>query len=81
MKTVKFKRWIPVRFEKTERVQSRVKGTGCFEPEFNHEGLFHGWGVSYEELETGAGNYTVAIVELKDGTIEEVMPKNVKFKS
>lgn len=35
-------------------------------------GQFHQWGSSYEEFENGAGNYSVAIVELPDGTV--VMP-------
>lgn len=33
---------------------------------------FHEWGMNYEEFESGAGNYSVAIVELPDGRI--VMP-------
>lgn len=44
-----------------------------------NEGLFHQWGCSYEEFESGAGNFTVAIVELTDGTIEQVLPSNLKF--
>lgn len=36
-------------------------------------GKFHQWGSNYEEYENGACNYTVAIVELLDGTI--VMPR------
>ena len=35
-------------------------------------GKFHQWGSNYEEFENGAGNYSVAIVELPDGTV--VMP-------
>ena len=35
-------------------------------------GKFHQWGSNYEEYENGAGNYSVAIVELPDGTV--VMP-------
>ena len=35
-------------------------------------GQFHQWGSNYEEFENGAGNYSVAIVELPDGTV--VMP-------
>ena len=35
-------------------------------------GVFHQWGNQYEEFENGAGNYTVAIVELPDGSV--VMP-------
>lgn len=47
--------------------------------DFTNEGLFHQWGCSYEEFESGAGNFTVAIVELTDGTIEQVLPSNLKF--
>lgn len=35
-------------------------------------GRFHQWGSDYEEFESGPGNYSVAIVELPDGTV--VMP-------
>lgn len=51
----------------------------CWEKDFTNEGLFHQWGCSYEEFESGAGNFTVAIVELTDGTIEQVLPSNLKF--
>ena len=44
-------------------------------------GLFHCWGSGYEEFENGPGNYTVAIVELDDGSIEEFLPYLVKFTS
>lgn len=43
---------------------------GCFE-EFKI-GQFHQWGSNYEEFENGAGNYSVAIVELPDGKV--IMP-------
>ncbi len=39
---------------------------------FQCDGIFHKWGSNYEEFENGAGNFTVAIVELKDGSI--IMP-------
>lgn len=42
-------------------------------------GVFHQWGCCFEEFETGAGNYSVAIVELEDGTIRECLPTEVKF--
>jgi hypothetical protein len=41
--------------------------------------LFHQWGVDYEEFETGPGNYSVAIVERPDGSIENVQPEMVRF--
>lgn len=49
------------------------------EEEFATMGIFHQWATMYEELESGPGNYTVALVELYDGTVEEVSPKHIKF--
>ena len=43
------------------------------------EGKFHGWGVEYEEFESGPGNYSVAIVEMADGTIQTLMPWAIRF--
>ncbi len=43
------------------------------------EGFFHGWGVNYEEFEMGAGNFSVAIIERKDGSIIELSPSSIKF--
>lgn len=43
------------------------------------EARFHQWGGEYEEFESGPGNYTVAVVEFADGTIETVMPENIRF--
>lgn len=42
-------------------------------------GYFHKWGVESEELDTGALNYTIGIVELSDGRVVTVMPENIKF--
>lgn len=79
MRKVLFKKWIIAEYI-SEGAFKRVKeGTNCWEKDFIHEGLFHIWGCSYEEFETGAGNFTVALVELSDGTIESVLPTNIKF--
>lgn len=43
------------------------------------EGLFHCWGVNYEEFESGPGNYTVAIVEMPDGTVLTPAPIDIVF--
>lgn len=75
MRKVLFKKWIPGEYE-----GHLIKtGTNTWEAGFSGEGLFHCWGFGYEEFESGAGNYTYAIIELPDGTIEEVLPSNVKF--
>ncbi len=42
-------------------------------------GLFHQWGCDYEEFETGPGNYSVGIVELEDGSVQRLLPENIKF--
>lgn len=43
------------------------------------KGLFHQWGSSFLEFETGPANFTVAIIEIEDGSIVEAMPPDVKF--
>lgn len=53
-----------------------VRGHGFVEFNF---GYFHKWGIDGEELDTGAVNYTIGIVELKDGRVVTVMPENIKF--
>lgn len=42
-------------------------------------GYFHKWGVDSEELDVGALNYTIGIVELPSGKVVTVMPENIKF--
>lgn len=80
MRKVLYKKWIPTVYDHSvSGVKTTVHGTGCFQKDFATFGLFHQWGVSYEEFENGPGNYTVAIVENEDGTISEVLPVNIKF--
>ncbi|WP_176257447.1 hypothetical protein [Pseudomonas sp. R16(2017)] len=43
------------------------------------EGTFHGWGVEFEDFESGIGNYSVAIVEMADGTVQTLMPWAIRF--
>lgn len=42
-------------------------------------GRFHKWGSNYEEFENGGCNYSVAIVELQDGTIVTPMAEDICF--
>lgn len=42
-------------------------------------GIFHQWGVDYEEYENGPGNYSVGIVELEDGSVQRFIPENITF--
>ena len=43
------------------------------------EGIFHSFGINYEELQDGVGNYSIAIVELKDGSVVTSVPELVVF--
>ena len=43
------------------------------------EGVFHQFGVDYEELEGGPGNYSTAIVEMQDGTVKNIPVGLIKF--
>lgn len=76
-----YKKYIPVKFERNERNEVTVKyqNTGKWEDDFIHPGEFLAWGIEYEELQNGAGQYTVAIVKNPDGTVETVLPSNIKF--
>ncbi len=77
LRKVMFKKWIAREYDADSKTTKT--GTNCWEPEFKNSGLFHKWGNAYEESIEGFGNYTVAIVELSDGTITEVFPSNIKF--
>jgi hypothetical protein len=41
--------------------------------------VFHAFGTRYEEFDTGAGNYSTAIVEWADGTMGNVPVEHVRF--
>ncbi len=43
------------------------------------EAKFHGWGVQYDEFESGPGNFTVAIVEMEDGSVGTCTPQCIRF--
>lgn len=40
---------------------------------------FHQFGVGYEEFDSGPGNYSTAIVEWADGTVENVPVERIRF--
>lgn len=42
-------------------------------------GVFHGWGMDYEEFETGPGNFSTAIVEMPDGTVRNWRADMIRF--
>jgi len=43
------------------------------------EAIFHEWGCDYTEFESGPGNYSTAIIEFDDGSIENIEVKLIKF--
>ena len=81
MRKVKFNKWIQAVWpDKSILVCSfAIEGTNCWEKNFPNDGIFHQWANAYTEFESGAVNYTVALIELADGTISEVLPSNIQF--
>jgi len=43
------------------------------------EADFHAFGLDYEELDGVPGNYSTAIIERDDGTIEHVRVEHIRF--
>ncbi len=62
-----------------EKSEQHPYGGYYYERVLEGEGAFHQWGVAYEEFETGAGNYTTAIVELSDGKIVTPEASMIEF--
>lgn len=42
-------------------------------------GIFHQFGISYEEFESGAGQFTTAIVEMPDGSVKNIPVELIVF--
>ena len=57
----------------------KVKGQDYFGSVAIGQGIFHQWGVDYEEFETGPGNYSTAIVEMPDGSVKNVPVEMIVF--
>ena len=51
------------------------------EKELIGRGVFHRFGVDFEEFELGAGTYSTAIVEMPDGSVQNVPVDMIKFTS
>lgn len=43
------------------------------------EAVFHQFGCNFEQFESGAGNFSTAIVEWPDGRVESVEVEHVRF--
>ena len=57
----------------------RAEGEQHFDKVNDGEAFFHQWGVDYEEFEAGPGNYSTAIIEREDGTVENVPVEMIQF--
>ena len=57
----------------------KTEGKSGFGKVFDCTAEFHEFGVDYEEFDSGAGNFSTAIVELPDGTIKNVPVELVQF--
>lgn len=42
-------------------------------------GMFHEWGMEFEEFEAGVGNYSIAIIEMPDGTVKNWPSNMIQF--
>lgn len=67
MRTVTLYKWV------------RPEGQTVYHKAPDGVGLFHQWGMDYEEFETGAAAFSTAIVELPDGTIRNVPVEMIQF--
>ena len=43
------------------------------------DGIFHGFGINYEEFESGPGMFTAAIIERPDGTVSLLNVEQIRF--
>ncbi len=57
----------------------KVEGKAYCEKVAIGNGVFHEFGCDFQEFETGAVNYSTAIVELADGSIKNVPVELVVF--
>ena len=57
----------------------KAKGASHFEKVCIGNGIFHQFGVDYQEFDSGVGHYSTAIVEMPDGSIKNVPVELVVF--
>jgi len=53
--------------------------SGALEKASGEVGYFHEWGTDFEEFESGPAQFTVAIVEKKDGSVVMVAADMIQF--
>jgi len=55
------------------------RDSGKYDKKEVGEGVFHAFGVNYQEFEEGPANYSTAIIELPNGEIKNVDVDLVQF--
>lgn len=60
-------------------VYSTVKNEYTRVEDFKGYARFHSWGCDYTEFESGPANFSTAIIEREDGTVENVPIDTIKF--
>ena len=87
--------WLKFRFEKKEtpenkQAESKMRKVFVYKlikddrtkiyPKFEDgTAVFHAFGCDYEEFDSGQGNYSTAIIERADGSVENVPAHMIKF--
>lgn len=77
MRNVKYNKWIEEVWMANNSVVTQ--GTGVWEKGYLNDGKFLGWGIDWENTRSGVVNFTVALVELEDGTVERINTEHIKF--
>ncbi len=73
MRKIKYKKWNPKTTVVDQGFDTIIPAH--WDEDFINEGLFHQWGLVWEET----GSYSVALIESSDGVIHEIIPSNVQF--
>lgn len=55
------------------------KDIGRYIPISFELGYFNAWGIDYEEVQNGTGNYSIALIELPSGKVVKVNPSDLQF--
>lgn len=79
LRRVMFKKWIPRETIGEGALQTQKEGTNCWESDFVNEGLLYRYACPYEVFENGQADITWGVINLANGTIEQVLPINIKF--
>jgi len=62
-----------------EYVDKVVDGKRICEKVLKGIATFHQFGIGFEEFETGAANYTTAVIELDNGAVKNICCENIEF--